>query len=42
MTSILDTLRMWGGLLNEVAFLWFIDKTVFSIRKGLALATQDK
>ena len=31
----LHTLRMWGGLLNEVAILLFIGMTVFSIRKSL-------
>jgi len=30
------TLRMWGGLLNEVAILLFIVMTVLSIRKSLA------
>jgi hypothetical protein len=30
------TLRMWGGLLNEVAILMFIVMTVLSIRKSLA------
>lgn len=29
------TLRMWGGLLNEVAILLFIGMTVLSIRKSL-------
>jgi len=31
----LYTLRMWGGLLNEVAILLFIAMTVYSIRKSL-------
>ncbi len=31
----LHTLRMWGGLLNEVAILLFIGLTVVSVRKGL-------
>lgn len=31
----LHTLRMWGGLLNEVAILLFIGLTVFSIRKSI-------
>ncbi len=31
----LYTLRMWGGLLNEVAILLFIVFTVLSIRKSL-------
>ena len=31
----LHTLRMWGGLLNEVAILLFLGMTVFSIRKSL-------
>ena len=30
------TLRMWGGLLNEVAILLFIVMTVYSIRKSLS------
>lgn len=30
----LHTLRMWGGLLNEVAILLFIGMTVYSVRKG--------
>lgn len=30
----LHTLRMWGGLLNEVAILLFIGMTIFSIRKS--------
>lgn len=30
------TLRMWGGLLNEVAILLFIGTTVYSIRKSLS------
>jgi hypothetical protein len=29
------TLRMWGGLLNEVAILLFIGMTIFSIRKSI-------
>lgn len=33
----LHTLRMWGGLLNEVAILLFIGMTVFSIRKSLTV-----
>jgi len=32
----LHILRMWGGLLNEVAILLFIGMTVFSIRKSLS------
>lgn len=32
----LSTLRMWGGLLNEIAILIFIGMTVYSIRKSLA------
>ncbi len=31
------TLRMWGGLLNEVAILLFIGMTVYSIRKSLTV-----
>jgi len=31
----LHTLRMWSGLLNEVAILIFIGMTVYSVRKGL-------
>lgn len=31
----LHSLRMWGGLLNEVAILLFIGMTAFSIRKSL-------
>jgi hypothetical protein len=31
------TLRMWGGLLNEVAILLFIGMTIFSIRKSLKM-----
>ena len=31
----LHTLRMWGGLLNEVAILLFIVMTVYSVRKSL-------
>ncbi len=31
----LHILRMWGGLLNEVAILLFIGMTVYSVRKGL-------
>jgi succinate dehydrogenase hydrophobic anchor subunit len=31
----LHPLRMWGGLLNEVAILVFIGMTVYSIRKSL-------
>ena len=30
------TLRMWGGLLNEVAILLFIGMTVYSVRRSLA------
>ena len=30
------TLRMWGGLLNEVAILLFISTTVYSLRKSLS------
>ncbi len=30
------TLRMWGGLLNEVAILLFIGMTVLSIRKSIS------
>lgn len=32
----LHTLRMWGGLLNEVAIIIFIGMTVYSIRKELS------
>lgn len=32
----LHQLRMWGGLLNEVAILVFLAMTVYSIRKGLS------
>lgn len=32
----LHTLRMWGGLLNEVAILLFIGMTVYSIRESLS------
>lgn len=32
----LHTLRMWGGLFNEVAILMFIVMTVYSIRKSLS------
>ena len=32
----LHTLRMWGGLLNEVAILLFIGMTVYTVRKGIA------
>jgi hypothetical protein len=32
----LHPLRMWGGLLNEVAILIFIGMTVYSVRKGLS------
>jgi hypothetical protein len=31
----LHTLRMWGGLLNEVAIPLFLGMTMISIRKGL-------
>ncbi|MFM8424959.1 MAG: hypothetical protein ACKOBL_07260 [Chloroflexota bacterium] len=31
----LATLRMWGGLLNEVAIFIFIGMTVYSVRKSL-------
>ncbi|PJB67885.1 MAG: hypothetical protein CO094_02660 [Anaerolineae bacterium CG_4_9_14_3_um_filter_57_17] len=30
------TLRMWGGLLNEVAILLFIGMTVYSVRKSIS------
>ena len=29
------TLRMWGGLMNEIAILIFIGVTVYSVRKGV-------
>ena len=29
------TLRMWGGLMNEIAILIFIGMTVYSVRKGV-------
>jgi len=29
------SLRMWGGLLNEIAILFFIGMTIYSIRKSL-------
>ena len=32
----LHALRMWSGLLNEVAILLFIGMTVYSVRKGIA------
>jgi hypothetical protein len=32
----LHLLRMWGGLLNEVAILMFIGMTVYSVRKSFA------
>jgi hypothetical protein len=32
----LHTLRMWGGLLNEVAILLFIGMTVYSVRKSFS------
>jgi len=32
----LHSLRMWGGLLNEVAILLFIGMTVYSVRKSLS------
>lgn len=32
----LQTLRMWGGLLNEIAILIFMAMTVYSVRKSLA------
>ena len=32
----LYVLRMWGGMLNEVAILFFIGMTVYSVRKGLS------
>lgn len=32
----LQTLRMWGGLLNEIAIFIFIGMTVYSIRKSLS------
>ena len=31
----LHALRMWGGLLNEVAILLFIGMTLYSVRKSL-------
>jgi hypothetical protein len=31
----LHSLRMWGGLLNEVAILLFIGMTAYSVRQGL-------
>ena len=31
----LHLLRMWGGLLNEIAILLFIGMTVFSVRKSV-------
>jgi hypothetical protein len=31
----LHPLRMWGGLLNEVAILLFIGMTAYSVRQGL-------
>ena len=30
-----STLRMWGGLMNEIAILIFIGVTVYSVRKGV-------
>jgi hypothetical protein len=33
--SNLHPLRMWGGLLNEIAILLFIGMTVFSVRKSV-------
>ena len=30
-----STLRMWGGLMNEIAILIFIGMTVYSVRKGV-------
>jgi hypothetical protein len=30
-----NTLRMWGGLLNEIAILIFIGMTVYSVRKAM-------
>jgi hypothetical protein len=35
----LHTLRMWGGLLNEVAILLFLGMTVLSIRRSLSART---
>ena len=32
----LQTLRMWGGLLNEVAILFFMGMTIYSVRKSIA------
>ena len=32
----MHTLRMWGGLLNEVAILLFIGMTVYSLRKSVS------
>jgi hypothetical protein len=32
----LVSLRMWGGLLSEVAILWFLIATAFSIQQGLS------
>lgn len=31
-----STLRMWGGLMNEIAIFIFIGMTVYSIRRGLS------
>jgi hypothetical protein len=31
----LHPLRMWGGLLNEIAILLFMGMTAYSVRKGL-------
>ncbi len=30
------SLRMWGGLLNEVAILFFMGMTIYSVRKSIA------
>jgi hypothetical protein len=32
----LISLRMWGGLLNEIAILFFIGMTIYSVRKSLS------
>jgi hypothetical protein len=31
----LHPLRMWGGMLNEIAILLFMGMTIYSIRKSL-------
>ena len=31
-------LRMWGGLLNEIAILIFLGMTIYSVRKGMTTA----